>query len=169
MGKIFIWQTLRDWFCKLYHLGILCCDFLAPLPLLDNVPFGEGTGTSLLGQFLYTAIWIFCDLLCVICLRNRSTRVQQQTASRSQFRAVHSLSSSRIWWFIFLVLLTTYPGAQRSEGCAVNMASAGAAQTFGPSAAKEHVEELQCAFELPQTNPENMHQEKKLQTCSQES
>ena len=130
-------------------LLILITKSLLCLLLLDNVPFSFAH---------YRNSLVSCTILFGIFgfISGRQSFFSlfgdsAATASRSQFRAVHGLRRRWNWWFLFLLFLTTSHSAQWSEGCTVDMDSAGADDPFRGDAAKEHVEELQIAFEPPQT------------------
>ena len=131
----------------LFITGLLC------LLLLDNVPFSSAYNRHSLVPctILFGIFVILSGLQYFFSLFGDSAA----TASRSQFRAVHSPRRRWNWWFLSLLFLTISTSAQWSEGCAVDMDSAGAVDPLRGDAAKEHVEELQFAFEPPQTKTKN--------------
>ena len=144
------------WHTGLFHPGKLHCDHchwitlsILLVLLLDNVPFSTGLPLIFLTIFLF--LQNSGDGWSTYFARFAESRSQTLTTSRSQVRATRNRSVWWVFWFSFVNILAITPSVQGSEGCAGNMDSVRAAVPGRPSA-KEHVEELQYAFEQTQTN-----------------
>ena len=125
---------------------------LGTSPLLDNAPFGEGFLGCKLAHIVCMVCFFFVVNTIFNTFRNQPDREHTLTASRSQFRAVPTIRGSWILWIFFLHFLTFSARAPWSEGYAVDMGSVGAEGFRWRLPAKEHVEELQSAFESLQTS-----------------
>ena len=125
---------------------------LGTSPLLDNAPFGEGFLGCKLAHIVCMVCFFFVVNTIFNTFRNQPDREHTLTASRSQFRAVPTIRGSWILWIFFLHFLTFSARAPWSEGYAVDMGSVGAEGFRWRLPAKEHVEELQSAFEPFQTS-----------------
>ena len=116
--------------------------------LLDNVPLNF-VRLLLVGSICLTPFnhQFHTGILSIFGQFGRVAR----TTTRSQVRATRTSSGWWTFWSLIVLLLAITTSVQWSEGCAGNMDSARASVSFQPGA-KEHVEELQIAFEPSQTN-----------------